>query len=130
MKKNLLLFILTALLLLGLVACTYNPDGARQNTLTTIVLDENPTTGYTWAVSIDNLAVVRQFSDSYTPKQAPSGIVGTGGTHSYIFQAVSPGTAVITFELGQQWNGGQKGVETKKYTVTVNQDGTILAAEM
>ena len=91
----------------------------------TIVLDENPTTGYTWAYTIDNPQVLQYTSDSYAQNPAASGLVGVGGQHTYVFSAVGPGTAIITFSLGQQWSGGTKDAQIAKYQVVVGQDGNI-----
>lgn len=130
MKKILFILSLTVFLLFGATACSsLVPGVSSQGKTATIVLDENPTTGYTWAVSIDHQEILTLSGDQYTPKQTDARIVGAGGQHSYVFQAKGPGTATITFELGQQWTGGHKGEQTEKYQVTVGQDGNITSTK-
>lgn len=123
--------VLTVLLLVAvliLAACAAPAPGETYKGKTaTIVLEENPTTGYTWAVSVDNPSVISLKSDKYFEED--TGRVGSGGVHQYVFEAMSPGTATITFELGQQWDGGEKGAETKIYKVTVGDDGNIFSIE-
>jgi inhibitor of cysteine peptidase len=130
MKKK--IGIIVALLLAGcfvLAACAApSPGESFKDKTVTIVLEENATTGYTWAVSVDNEAVLSLKSDKYY-EESDGEVVGAGGVHEYVFQAQGPGTAVITFELGQQWDGGEKGTETKKYQVTVGDDGKIASVD-
>lgn len=127
------MWVLTALLLTGicLAACAAPvpaPGDSVKGRTATIVLEENPTTGYTWAVNVDNPSVISLKEDKYFSK-AEKNLVGVGGVHQYVFEAGSPGSAVITFDLGQQWDGGEKGNQIKRYNVTVNEDGTIASLE-
>lgn len=130
MKKKCLILI-SALLIFGLTACSSgapSPGISYQDKTATVVLEENPTTGYTWAVSIDNQDVVSLKNDSYT-QTGDKNLTGAGGVHEYVFQAANQGTAVVTFELGQQWDGGEKATQTKKFEITVGQDGKIASAK-
>ncbi len=131
MKKAFFIISLTVFLFFGATACSsaLTPGITSQGKSVTVLLDENPTTGYTWAVSIDNQEIVTLANDQYTANKTDAKVVGSGGLHTYIFHAKGPGTALVTFELGQQWSGGQKGAETKKYQITVNQDGNIGSAK-
>jgi predicted secreted protein len=129
MKKRLFVFI--ALLIvtsIGLAACSApSPGETYKGKTATIVLEENETTGYTWAVSVDDSSVISLKSDKYFAENTDR--VGAGGVHEYVFEAMSPGTATITFSLGQQWDGGEKDTETKQYKVTVGDDGNIFSIE-
>ncbi len=130
MKKKIALF--TALVLIlcfFVVACAAPSTGdSFKDKTATIVLEENQTTGYTWAVSVDDESVISLKSDKYY-SESVNDVVGAGGVHEYIFEAMNPGTAEITFSLGQQWDGGEKDTETKKYKVTVGDDGKISSLE-
>lgn len=128
-RKFIILF--SILLVLSLSACssgTDKPGISKQEKTATIVLEENPTTGYTWAVSIDDQNIVNLKSDSYT-QTGNKNIVGAGGVHKYVFEAGNPGTAVITFDLGQQWSGGEKAKQIRKFEIKVGQDGKITSAK-
>lgn len=132
MKKTVFMIGLTVFFLFGTTACTsaaLSPGASSQNRNTTVVLDENPTTGYTWTFTIDRQDILALSSDKYIQNKTDPKLVGVGGQHTYVFEAKAPGTATITFELGQQWAGGQKGAQTQKYQVTVGQDGNITSTK-
>ena len=115
MKKKLLILI-SMLLILGLSACTSGTDSpgiSYQGKNATVVLEENPTTGYTWALSIGDETIVSLKNDSYK-QTGDKDLEGAGGIHTYVFQAGNPGTAVVTFDLGQQWSGGEKASQDEK----------------
>lgn len=132
LKRTFFILSITAFIIFGSTACTpasVAPGASSQGKNATIVLDENPTTGYTWAVSIDREDILNLTNDKYTASKSDSKIAGAGGFHTYVFKAKSPGTAVITFDLGQQWAGGQKGAKTQKYEITVGPDGNIASTK-
>ncbi|MBQ0058575.1 MAG: protease inhibitor I42 family protein [Lachnospiraceae bacterium] len=95
----------------------------------TVVLAANPTTGYTWAASIDNEAMLTFVSDSYETAPQSEGAVGVGGFTTMTFKAVGPGTATVTLTYGQQWEGGNKG-ETRAVTVTIGDKNKIETASI
>lgn len=75
----------------------------------TIELESNPSTGCTWVVEIDNKDVIKSSGSKYTdPYKAPGSVpvVGAAGTETFYFDAVSDGTATITFTYGRHWEGG------------------------
>jgi predicted secreted protein len=120
-------FLIAMLLLAGLIlaACAAPAAGESYKDKTaTIVLEENPTTGYTWSVSVDNPLVIGLNSDKFYAS-GDKNVVGAGGVHQYVFKAAGPGDAIITFDLGQQWDGGEKGNKILKYKVTVDENGKI-----
>lgn len=53
----------------------------------TIKLNENPTTGYSWNLTLGN--GLQLVSDQYIAKKVPAGIVGSGGYHEWVIKAVS-----------------------------------------
>lgn len=56
----------------------------------TLQLRENPSTGYAWELNVsEGLSIL---NDNYTQDEAPEGMVGVGGTHTWIIEAVSEGT--------------------------------------
>jgi len=128
LKKTALLSAIVLLLCFCLAGCGAPALGdSIKGKTATIVLDENPTTGYTWAISVDNESVVSMKSDKFYEEN--SDLVGSGGVHEYVFEAMGPGTATITFSLGQQWDGGEKDNKVQKYKVTVDDSGKITALE-
>lgn len=82
-------------------------DPAVQNTMNvgesgSIVLQGNPTTGYTWHYSVDNSDIVGVSEETYTPD---SDLVGAGGTYTWKVGALKKGTAKITFKYYRDWEG-------------------------
>jgi predicted secreted protein len=84
----------------------------------TISLYENLSTGYQWAwsASAGSDLVISYVSKSYVPDVVPSGIVGSGGTRYFVFQAGQPGTVVITFNYRRPWEG----IPLQQVVLTVN----------
>ena len=59
-----------------------------------VALSENPTTGYMWNVTNSSgLAII---NDSYVMDAAPEGMVGVGGVHEWILQAVEVGNQTFS----------------------------------
>jgi inhibitor of cysteine peptidase len=74
-----------------------------QGTEVLIRLEENPTTGYRWAVDQnDDAAPVPQASDF---SSTPGGAAGAGGTRTFTFTAEQPGTVHLRFKLWREWEG-------------------------
>lgn len=63
-------------------------------------LDSNPTTGYNWVVKGLDEAVLAVESKSYEADPVPEGVVGSGGTQIFVFEALARGKT--TLELHYQ----------------------------
>jgi predicted secreted protein len=68
-----------------------------------VTLDANYTTGYEWTVTIDG-ASVQLKEEAYTPHDAPSGMVGVGGTWSCTLEAICDGDATVNFTYSRPWD--------------------------
>jgi inhibitor of cysteine peptidase len=64
-------------------------------------LDENPTTGYEWALEARNEEVVTLNSAVYIPSR-PSG-VGGGGQRIFTFKGEGAGRVTLRFTLRRKW---------------------------
>lgn len=65
-----------------------------------IILDENPTTGYTWNATLTpGLAV----SDSAYVQGGSHGVVGAGGTHEWTLKATGKGEQQFTAVYKRPW---------------------------
>lgn len=85
----------------------------------TVTLCSNATTGFEWteSASISDRVVVGQTSHEFTP---PSGNVpGAAGEETWTFKALQKGTAEVSMEYSQPWDGGLKGEWTFTLEVTV-----------
>ncbi|MGZ8897692.1 MAG: protease inhibitor I42 family protein [Halobacteriota archaeon] len=82
----------------------------------TIQLQSNPSTGYHWEPTYDNSTIAltnRAFASSVSTESA---IVGAGGTDLFTFQAIKPGTSIITFNNISPSNATANSVS---YTVVI-----------
>lgn len=82
-----------------------------------IMLESNPTTGYTWegneSYDKDMLTLVKS---TYTPSKPQ--LMGSGGTHQYIFKALKAGDTEITLVNKRSWEKSESD-KTFVFKVTV-----------
>ena len=64
-------------------------------------LPENPTTGYSWNLSVP--AGIAVLNDSYLPSETSGGVVGSGGTRIWFLKAVQPGEQVVSGVYRRPW---------------------------
>ncbi len=76
-------------------------DIARDDTVR-LVLDENPTTGFRWAVASAEGAPVELVESDFTP--GPTASPGAGGRRELVLRAPRAGTAQVRLELRRSWN--------------------------
>lgn len=95
-------------------------DGSTVNVSWTskfaVTLEENPTTGYSWNMTLSpGLELV---SNNYIEKTHAAGMVGVGGTRTWIIQANDIGSQKVTAIYKRPWEA-TTGNE-KPYSLTVN----------
>jgi len=80
-----------------------------------IRLKENPTSGYSWVVTLpEGLTLVR---DQYIPDTVPTGVVGSGGAHLWTLRPERAGTFTFRAVHMQPWMN-VTGTE-RTYTLTI-----------
>ncbi|UCC17334.1 MAG: protease inhibitor I42 family protein [Dehalococcoidales bacterium] len=81
----------------------------------------NPSTGFTWVYKMDdeNGVMVLEKQEYVEPDTE---LVGASGTDVWTFKAVKEGTALITMEYSQDWEGGIKAERTYVLDITVEKD--------
>ena len=86
-------------------------------------LNENPTTGYVWAIDGQPTLFVLQSSD-YVADAQPNAqgkvLVGGGGQRSFAFVAKKPGTTTLKLKQWRPWQGDSSIVDTFSVDVHVN----------
>ncbi len=82
-----------------------------------IMLAENPTTGYTWAIVTNDEAVLRPSDEP--AYEAESDAIGAGGTRTFLFDAIGPGTSVLRLVNARQQETAVEPVATFELTVQV-----------
>jgi inhibitor of cysteine peptidase len=71
---------------------------------TTIVLRENPSTGFRWRLNTaqsTRLSIVRVLDRGY--QAAQSGLIGAPGSHRWEIEARAPGVASVAFTYARSW---------------------------
>jgi inhibitor of cysteine peptidase len=66
-----------------------------------VSLDENPTTGYRWAIDSSGEPTLAPIGSSYEP--SAGGGMGGGGQRTFRFRAVAAGQAGLRLVLRQEW---------------------------
>ena len=126
--KTLLLILVFNLLMFS--GCTANKmvlpsDSEVEGDKLTITLEENPTTGFVWMLKMGTENIVSLESDEYIPVQTSENVVGSGGNHVWIFKGISKGETVLTFKYYRPWEKEDTAIETRIFTVIVNENGEI-----
>lgn len=86
-----------------------NADNGKQITAKTgetltLALDSNPTTGYSWQVlEINNTILVQQGDPEYKQASGTEGLVGSGGTETFRFNAAGAGTTTLKLGYMRPW---------------------------
>jgi predicted secreted protein len=87
----------------------------------TINLDGNPTTGYSWVCAISPEGVVREVSNEYIPNQNAQKLVGAGGKFVFTFEAIAEGEAELVFSYLRVWEKDIPPLETVIYKAIVDE---------
>jgi inhibitor of cysteine peptidase len=80
-----------------------------------VSLDENPTTGFRWAIDKSDDDVVALVSSEYAV--ASGSRMGGGGQRVVTFKARQAGVAAIHLKLWREWEGDQS--ITQRFAVTL-----------
>ncbi len=85
-----------------------------------VILDGNPTTGYTWTATVSDPAVLQQQGDPvYAQGNTDPSIVGAGGTFTFTFKAAAAGEVTLKFDYARPFETGVAPIQTYSMTVTV-----------
>lgn len=80
-------------------------------------LDENPTTGYRWALDrLDSDLLESEGSDFQI---RPESGIGAGGLRTFAFKALSRGRGTIELKLWRGWQGSDSVIERREVVVTI-----------
>lgn len=83
-----------------------------------IVLESNPTTGYSWKADFDS-EYIELISKDYTEGPNDPGIVGAGGADTFKFGALLTGETKITFSYLRSWEENVDPIDKKVYEITI-----------
>jgi inhibitor of cysteine peptidase len=93
-----------------------NAVDARVGGHLVVRLDENPTTGYRWALEESDEAVIALQHVEYV--RSRDAAVGGGGQRIWTFVARKPGMATLHFKLWRAWEGDAS--IGQRFTATLN----------
>ena len=101
--KKIVSIVLILMMMTGVFADTAVPtlyselpfELTQEGDIFTIILDENPTTGYTWSYVVSKEEHVKFISDEYISQ---SNLHGASGKHHYTFEVLADGVSTIDFK--------------------------------
>ncbi|MDO4493855.1 MAG: protease inhibitor I42 family protein [Clostridia bacterium] len=99
---------------------------ATENTATAeIVLDANPTTGYSWTAFViaGDSVVLENDEGVYAADATEAPVSGAGGKTTFTLKAVMPGESLVQFTYLRPWEG--EAAETKIVLATVGEDLSV-----
>ena len=83
-----------------------------------VELCSNPTTGFEWAYDTSGDTVLQEEDRDFVEAEDED-VVGASGKQLWTFEAIDKGTAEVSMEYSQPWDGGIKAEWTYSMTVTV-----------
>lgn len=84
-----------------------------------IVLDSNPTTGYSWRLAgKPDESIVQLVRAKFQPPETQ--LKGGGGTRLYTFRAAVPGETTISLEYVRPWEKKRRPARKESFAVTVH----------
>ena len=86
-----------------------------------VSLPGNVTTGYDWSLDPTTHGVpslIATVAESYA-STSPAGVVGAGGVRTFVYRAVSPGTATLQLYYTRAWQTGVPPAKTFSLTIVV-----------
>ncbi len=128
MRKLAVVMVLVVAIMAALTGCggsqaVYGKEdtdiAAKAGETFTIKLNENPTTGYQWSVSISDESVVALDKDEYVPDDKSGELAGSGGVRVLTFKALEAGTATINMVYERSWEPDPDD-EKVQFNVTVS----------
>lgn len=127
MKQSDKLSIILALTLLTVNGClsTRQPANPSDTTIQTVILEGNPTTGFTWKYKIENPEIV-SVEEERTYRGNP-GCVGAPSDFTYTIHPLSEGKTAVLFFYERPWE--EEPAEIRRFTAIVDEQGFLTLSE-
>lgn len=100
-KLTRILTLLLALLLLTVPVLAEDYEDGNPPVAPELRLPSNPSTGYHWMVSCEDLDVIEIFEDGFFSDD--EGLLGAGGVEVFRIFGFEEGMATVTFHYGRSW---------------------------
>lgn len=117
-KRLCLLLTLLAVMALAIPAVAEDADNAL--TQPTVILEGNPTTGYTWNVTVADESIIAVTDDGFAANEAEEGVVGAAGYQHFSFEGKAEGYTTVTFAYGRSWETEEAPAYTLTYDLSVD----------
>ncbi|HNW91899.1 MAG TPA: protease inhibitor I42 family protein [bacterium] len=124
MRRTMLIMLMLPVLLAGCAReQVRQPRGdeqvlpARVGESVTVTLAANPTTGYQWQLVSPASALVRFVARDFVA--ATPGRIGGGGTETWRFATIAPGTVFLDFAYVRPWETGVEPVQRQTVLVEI-----------
>ena len=111
--------------MIGITIISLGCVGLQGQKTTTIELDGNPTTGYTWVYTVSPEGIVREVSNQYIANRTNNNVAGSGGRFVFTFEAITAGEAELVFSYLRLWEEGIPPVNTVKYKAVVDDNNNL-----
>jgi len=85
------------------IAQIYKIEISNSAKICEISLRSNPTTGYSWEISIENDDKIALISQEFKQDKAPKNFVGVGGKEIFRFKGILKGEASVKFRYQRPW---------------------------
>lgn len=122
-KLSSIFYFLAEAALLSFSSCASKSEkNLGSESLISLELKSNPTTGCSWKAEIADEKIAVLESDKYVQDKAEPEMTGVGGTQTLTFKILKEGKTQIELVYGQQWNGG--GIFEKR-TVLLSADKNL-----
>lgn len=122
MKKLGLLFMVFSLALLHVFAVQAETSGSTVS----VILQENPTTGYEWNYIASPGGILREVSSEYVQDAGTEDLMGAGGKHTWRFEGAAEGSTVLHFAYAQPFEEGVAPARLVSFVYMVNEDLNVI----
>lgn len=119
MVKRLCL-LLTLLAVMALAIPAVAEDAGNAPTQPTVILEGNPTTGYTWNIIVADENVIAVTDEGFAANETEEGIVGASGYQRFSFEGKAEGYTTVTFAYGRSWETEEAPAYTLTYDLSVD----------
>ena len=102
-------------------ATSSSSSTAGAQTTVSMALKYSAGTGYEWQCSVEPSGVIEEVSHTTENLSQGTNVAGGSLSDRYIFRALAPGEAVVTFKLLRSWEPDNP-AETQVYAFTVADD--------
>ncbi len=114
---------LSGLCLLLLLGCTSGEKGEeivlKPGDTYTIMLEENPTTGYQWRIYLLDLRVISVVENEFIPPVVKDGRVGVPGQRKIVVRGERTGRGELELHYIRSWETDKKPEDKKLYLFRV-----------